>query len=181
MRTRRLPALLVALTVCAAAALTAGCGSGEDFSSVAEGAPLHLGDMEYNVVITRYLNPNDAEDSPYLKGAPKLPDDDYYLGVFMQIKNAGDMTQVVPTDMKVVDTDGNEYSPAPLDNDFSLDFGAQVQADGVVPDPESAAANGPIQGSMALFLISSASVEARPLELVIPSADGESGEIQLDL
>ncbi len=180
MRTRRLPAILVALTVCAAA-LLAGCGKSEDESSVAEGAPLHLGDMEYNVVITRYLNPNDAEDSAYLEGAPRLPNQDYYLGVFMQIKNNGDTTQVVPSDMKVVDTDGQIYSPAPLHNDFSLDLGSKVQADGVVPDPESPAANGPVQGSMALFLVSQASVDARPLELVIPGAGGETGEIQLDL
>ncbi len=181
MRTPRLPAILVVLAACAVAALGAGCGSSEEPSSVAEGAPLHLGDMEYNVVITRYLNPNDTEDSPYLQGAPKLPVDDYYLGVFMQIKNTGSEAQTLPTNMKVVDTDGHQFSPAPLDNDFSLDLGSEVQPQAVVPNPESAAANGPIQGSMALFLINSASVESRPLQLVIPGAGGEPGEIQLDL
>ena len=180
MRTRRLPAILVALIVCAGV-LLAGCGSSNDESQVAEGAPLHLGDMAYNVVITRYLNPNDPEDSAYLKGAPTLPNKDYYLGVFMQIKNNGDKAQVVPSDMKVVDTDGHVYSPSPLDNDFSLDLGSNLEGGGVVPDPESPAANGPIEGSMALFLIDEASVDARPLELVIPGAGGETGEIQLDL
>jgi hypothetical protein len=180
MRTRRLPAILVALIVCVGV-LLAGCGSSDDATQVAEGAPLRLGDMEYNVVITRYLNPNDQEDRAYLKGAPPLPNKDYYLGVFMQIKNNGGTTQVIPSDMKVVDTDGHIYSPAPLHNDFSLDLGSQVKADGVVPDPESPAANGPVQGSMALFLIDEASVDARPLELVIPGAGDETGEIQLDL
>ena len=180
MRTRRLPAILVALTVCVAG-LVAGCGSSNDESAVMEGAPLHLGSMEYNVVITRYLNPNDTEDRSYLQGAPSLPDDEYYLGVFMLIKNTGDEAEVIPEGMKVVDTEGKEYDPAPLDNDFSLDLGAQVEGGGVVPNPESAASNGPIQGSMALFLISESSIEDRPLELVIPSPDGESGQIQLDL
>ena len=181
MRTRRLPALIVALTVCAAG-LVAGCGSSqEDRPDVQEGVPLHLGDLTYNVSITRYLNPNDTEDRAYLQGAPKLPNDETYLGVFMQITNDGDKTQVIPQDMKVIDTEGTEYSPAPLDNDFSLDLGSQVTSGGVVPDPESAAANGPIQGSMALFLISEASIENRPLELVIPSPDGSTGQIQLDL
>ena len=180
MRTRRLPALIVALTVCAAG-LVAGCGSSQDETNVQEGAPLHLGDLKYNVSITRYLNPNDAEDKAYLEGAPKLPNDETYLGVFMQINNDGDHAQVIPQDMKVIDTEGTEYSPAPLDNDFSLALGSQVAGGAVVPDPESTAANGPIQGSMVLFLISESSIENRPLELVIPSPDGGTGQIQLDL
>jgi hypothetical protein len=170
---------LLALLVLSGA--ISACGYSSDSKKTNEGEPLELGDLKYNVTFSRFLNPNDTEDSAYLQGAPKLPTQDYYLGVFMQIKNNGDTTQVVPSDMKVVDTDGHIYSPAPLHNDFSLDLGSQVQADGVVPDPESPAANGPVEGSMALFLISEASVDARPLELVIPGAGGETGEIQLDL
>jgi hypothetical protein len=180
MRTRRLPALLVALTVCAGG-LVAGCGYQDTATNVAEGAPLHLGDVEYNVVITRYLNPSDTEDRAYLQGGPTLPDNEMYLGVFMQIQNNGDQSALIPPSMKVVDTEGNEYSPAPLQNDFSIDLGSKVPSGGEVPDPESAAANGPVQGSMVLFLINEASNENRPLELVIPAPDGSTGEIQLDL
>jgi hypothetical protein len=180
MRTRRLPAILVALTLCAAG-IVAGCGSSDDSTAVSEGAPLHLGDLEYNVVITRYLNPNDTEDKSYLQGAPQLPNDENYLGVFMQVKNTGENPQTIPADMKIVDTEGDQFTPASLQNPFSLDLGQPVEGGAVVPNPESAAANGPIQGSMVLFLITQASIEDRPLELVIPSADGGAGEIQLDL
>ncbi len=180
MRTRRLPAILVALTVIAGG-LVAGCGYTNDATNVQEGAPLKLGDLEYNVVITRYLNPSDTEDRAYLQGAPELPSDETYLGVFMQIHNTGDRSEVIPQDMKVIDTQGDQFSPAPLHNDFSLDLGSTIDAHSQAPNPESAAANGPVQGSMMLYLISEASIENRPLELVIPGPDGSTGEIQLDL
>ena len=180
MRTRRLPALIVALTVCAAG-LAAGCGSSSEETQVAEGVPLHLGDMSYNVSITRYLNPNDSEDRAYLQGAPTLANDETYLGVFMQVRNSGDASHAIPEDMKVIDTEGSQFAPAPLQNDFSLDLGSQVPGGGEVPIAGSPAADGPIQGSMVLFLISESSIENRPLELVIPSSEGGTGEIQLDL
>jgi hypothetical protein len=180
MRTRRLPAILVALAILGASALASGCSSANHSLAVSEGAPLTLGDVEYNVVITRYLNPNDVEDRAYLQGAPKLPRGDNYLGVFMQIHNTGGSAATVPPGMKVIDTEGNQFDPAPLHNDFSLDLGSRVGAGAQVPGPESPAANGPIQGSVMLFLVNQAAVENRPLELMVPAA-GETGEIQLDL
>lgn len=181
MRPRRLPVVLLTLVAFAAAAFASGCGKTNDSTFAKEGAVLTLGDLEYNVVITRYLNPNDVEDKAYLEGAPPLPKEDYYLGVFMQVKNIGDTAQSLPLGLTVTDTEGNKVIPATLDNDFALPLGSQVEPGAQIPDPESAAANGPIQGSMVLFLIDQAATENRPLELQIPAADGETGEIELDL
>jgi hypothetical protein len=51
----------------------------------------------------------------------------------------------------------------------------------VLPEPESTAANGPIQGAMVLFLIDEGATELRPLILDIPSSTGSVGEIELDI
>ena len=50
-----------------------------------------------------------------------------------------------------------------------------------LPEPESTAANGPIQGAMVLFLIDEAATEDRPLILDIPSSAGAAGEVELDI
>ena len=39
-------------------------------SDVVEGEPLELGDLQYNVQLTRFLNPDDTEDAEYLVGQP---------------------------------------------------------------------------------------------------------------
>ena len=143
--------------------------------------PLHLGDLAYNVVISRPLNENDVEDKQYLQGAPALPDHQFYLGIFIQIHNSGDSSQTVPTDFKVLDTQGDSYTAIPLHHPFALDLGAPIEAGGTLPPAESAAANGPIEGSMVLFMVDQSATENRPLELEVPSADGESGRVELDL
>jgi hypothetical protein len=181
MGTPRLPAAVLALAATFAMAFATGCGSSDQSLSVKEGEPVTLGDLHYNVQITRYLNPDDVEDRSYLQGAPPLPNADYYLGVFMQVQNDGGTAQGLPQDFKVVDTDGNEFHATPLTNDFALQLGSQVEAHGQVPAVDSAADTGPIQGSMVLFLVSQAAIENRPLILQIPSASGASGEVELDL
>src|SRR3954447_9987948 len=178
MRTPRLICLAAAALV--GTLLVGGCSSEQTSLSEKEGAPVHLGDLSYNVVITRYLNPNDDEDVDYLQGAPPLPDDQYYLGVFIQVANDTDSTQSLPQTLNVVDTEGNRFDSVPMDNPFTLPLGSQVDAGDSVPSPESVAANGPIGGSMVLFLIDQSSTENRPLELEIPGS-GETGRIELDL
>ncbi len=67
MTPRRLPTLLI---TCAAAAVFAGCGTkGEDHEPVREGIAAPLGGLDYNVYITRQVNPKDVEDKDYYDGA----------------------------------------------------------------------------------------------------------------
>src|SRR5947207_2467074 len=64
--------ILAAAAACAATALLAatGCSSTQTKLAVAEGTPVTLGNTQYDVQISRYLNPNDPEDEGYLQGAP---------------------------------------------------------------------------------------------------------------
>jgi hypothetical protein len=160
-----------------------GCSSTVDRQSVQEGLPVHLGNLEYNVQISRLLNPNDAEDQAYLQGAPPLPRNDYYLGIFLQVHNHGSSTEKLPTRYVVTDTEHDVFLPVPVQNDFALPLGGTVPAHGQVPDRESLAASGPIEGLMVLFLIHTSTTENRPLILKIPAApgDGHPARIELDL
>jgi hypothetical protein len=50
-----------------------------------------------------------------------------------------------------------------------------------VPVLDSTADLGAIEGSLAVFLLPAEASDARPLTLHIPGADGEKGEVTLDL
>jgi hypothetical protein len=177
-------ALAVAAACAAAASVGAiGCSSALTKLSVFEGTPVRLGNLQYNVEISRYLNPSDPEDAAYLRDAPPLRRGDDYLGVFLQVDNESSMTkQGLPTRYQVTDTEHNVYTPVPLNNDFSMPLGGRVAAGRSLPNPGSAAANGPIQGSMLLFVINQSTAENRPLKLKIPAAaDGAPARVELDL
>jgi len=179
MRRRPVHLLLVAISLLSLLAV-AGCGESEHETEVNEGEPLELGELAFNVQITRFLNPDSAEDSSYLVGAPPLEAAQQYLGVFMQVDNAGEEPNVVPFPFKLVDTRGTLYWQAELENPFALIPGTPVEPEQSVPGPETAARNGPIEGSLILFLVPESAVENRPLQLEIPGP-GEPGYIELDL
>jgi len=172
-------ALVLALVV---AALGSGCEADpESDLSAEEGQPMKLGELLYNVQISRFLNPRDPEDEAYLAGQPPPPNDKLYLGVFMLISNESGTTQDVPSEFKVVDTEGTEFDPVPSTSLFALELGGTVAAHDQLPGLESTAANGPIQGAMVLFLIDEAATENLPVTLDIPSAAGSAGEVELDI
>ena len=68
MRRRRHLAAL-ALAVLALGACAAALRRGGE-SEVAEGEPIEVAGLGYNVQITRFLNPDDTEDAEYLVGQP---------------------------------------------------------------------------------------------------------------
>jgi hypothetical protein len=178
---RRLSGLGIAATLLIAAALAvAGCGEEEELD-VIEGEPVELGELLYNVQITRFLNPNDPEDVAYLHGQrPPAPDEEY-LAVFMTIDNEGDETAELPHEMTIRDTRDNTYEPLESESAYALALGSTVPAGGEVPVPDTPAASGPINGSMVLFRVDRTVTENRPIELEIPSDTGEEGRVELDI
>jgi hypothetical protein len=172
----------------AALALTvplAACGEeeaeGEEVAEAVEGEPLHLGELIYNVSITRFLNPNIVEDEAYLEGAPTEPVGQSYLGVFIQIKNETDEPHPSADEYAIVDGSHRVYEPFDFETPYSLEVGADVPADGVLPLPDTTAAAGPTQGALILFLVDDDVSEERPLELEIVDEDGHEGLIELDI
>jgi hypothetical protein len=177
-----LGAIAVAVAAAALGVGFSGCDtSPENATHVSEGQAIKLGDLLYNVQITRILNPNDPEDKAYLVGEKKPTPDQYYLGVFMRVENEGEASTPVARDFKVVDTVGDTFTPVPSKSLFALKLGDTIHGGDELPEPESTAANGPIEGAMVLFRITSSAIQDRPLTLEIPSSGGETGRVTLDI
>jgi hypothetical protein len=185
MRRARLIALL-----CASALVAAGCGSKEAIVTEAEteGVTVDVAGLSYQVQISRYLNPYDVEDAYYLRGLPagsKLDPgrDEVWFGIFMRVKNFTDQTRTAASGFTITDTENNKFQPIPLDgkqNPFLYEP-LPIPHAGVLPEAESPAANGPIQGSEILFRIKTDSLQNRPLVLHIEGPAASEATVDLDL
>lgn len=175
-------ALALAFVLALAVLGVAGCGN--DVGKEAdEGVPIKLGDLQFNVSETRFLNPSQPDDKEYLAGQKvPLPPSKAYLGVFLTIHNEGDHAVPLPTyaQTSVVDTTGAAYQAIPSSTSFAAPLGTQLAGGGDIPAPGTAAANGPTQGGVVIFLMDQGVTENRPLKLEI-QYEGETGEITLDI
>jgi hypothetical protein len=177
---RMLLPLFAALALLALTAGVSACGYSSNSKHTNEGEPLQLGQLEYNVTFSRYLNPSDSEDAAYLEGQPEPPKGESYFGVFFEVQNKSDEPQTLPSTMTITDAENNEYKVIPSESIFALPFEGTVEAEEQIPVLDSAAQQGPIQGSVTLFLIPEEASENRPLTLHIEGAE-EKGEVTLDL
>jgi hypothetical protein len=105
-----------------------------------------------------------------------------WFGIWMRVENPTDKPLPIATQYEIHDTQGAVYRPVPLDakaNPFSYQPG-NVQPGDVFPLPDSAAGNGPIQGSLLLFRIKADSLQNRPLELRITQG-GKTDTADIDV
>ncbi len=177
---RALPPLFAFLVLAALAVAVSACGWSNDSKSAVEGESLQLGELKYNVTFSRYLNPSDNEDAAYLTGQPKAPKGSSYFGVFLEVQNESDEPQTLPSTLSITDSDENEYGVLPSESLFALPFEGEVEPEEQIPVLDSPAQQGPIEGSVAIFLLPEEVSENRPLTLHIEGA-GEKGEVTLDL
>ena len=178
MTARRIFRLLPALAVLAIVAVLAGCGTKQG-TSVDEGQPVQLGDLQYNVEFSRFLNPDDVEDHGYLVGQPPsgrpraLPGDlrpDHQ----QEQGHAGDD----PDQLDDHRHPDQSYFPVPSKSPYALPVGAPIGPEDQAPALDSTPQVGPIGASMVLFLIpDTAASENRPLTLSGPRT-GRAGPDQ---
>jgi hypothetical protein len=193
MRTRRLPALLLAGV--AALALSA-CGTKEDNVLVGEteGIYVDIGEVKYQVQMSRILNVDDIEDQAYLQGVPAIERDleegEVWFGVWMRAENESDEPQPKVEEFEIHDTLGEVYEPVDLGPEATFSWENQPDQvppqgieGGIVPVADSPAAESTIQGALLLFKLSYATLENRPLELEFPNPanPSEIGKINLDV
>jgi hypothetical protein len=178
---RRRP-LLVALALLVAALSIAACGAEEEEKEgLFEGEPVELGELRWNVLFSRFLNPHDVEDREYLVGQPAPPPDAAYLGVFVQVENEDDDNpQSLPESLEVEDTEHQLFESIESESPYALHLGTEVDAGDEIPALDSVPQVGPIQGSVVLFLIPDDASENRPFEMTIPGQDGPA-TVELDL
>ncbi len=173
--------LLAALALAALVVGVSACGYSSDSKDVSEGEPVKLGDLSFSVSFSRYLNPNDNEDAAYLVGQKPAPEGSNYFGVFLEVQNESDDPQSLPSTLTITDAEHTSYDVLPSESLYALDFGGEVESQEQVPVLDSTPQQGPIEGSVAIFLLPEEVSANRPLTLHIPGADGESAQVTLDL
>jgi hypothetical protein len=177
---RSLLSLFAAVALVVVALGLAACGSSES-NDVNEGEPVRLGELEFNVTFSRYLNPNDTEDAAYLVGQPEPPKGESYFGVFFEVQNESDEVQRLPTEMTITDADDNEFEPVESESIYALELGGEVPGEEQIPILDTPAQQGPIEGAVVIVLLPEEASANRPLVLHIPGPEGEEGNVTLDL
>ncbi len=192
---RRVP---LAALLCALAALAVGCGrnpsDGSSLSPHASEAQLGSGtyvridDLQYQVQISRLLNPNDPEDRAYFLGLSpsqlQLQPGQAWFGVWMLIRNETPHSRYNAVDFEITDTQGEVFRPVALPASNQLAYeSAKVLALQSYPTPESPAALGPVGGSLILFKVTDAALQNRPMQLIVRGrgAPVDSGIFNLDV
>lgn len=174
---RRFPSLLRLVLLAAVALVATGCGNKQDVHTLGEteGIYVDVGELVYQVQLSRVLNPNDVEDRAYLKGlAPGVEPPakgETWFAIFMRVSNPTADTRKMASSFRIVDTQENEYEPVNLDldaNPFAYQP-APIRPGAVYPDANSVSGEGDIQGSLLLFKVTLESLANRPLELFIDS------------
>jgi hypothetical protein len=179
-RRNRLLPLFAALTLAALALAVSACGYSSDSKDVVEGEVVELGDLKYQVVFSRFLNPNDTEDSAYLVGQPAPQDGSNYFGVFVEVKNPSEETQTLTDSFTITDADEERFEAIPSESLYAFPFGGEVESQEPIPAPDSTPQQGPIEGSLVLFELPSSASENRPLTLSFDGPEGPA-EVTLDL
>jgi hypothetical protein len=172
--------LLAALALLALTLGVSACGYESHEKDVVEGEPVELGELNYNVIFSRFLNPNDNEDAAYLVGQPPAPEGSSYFGVFFEVQNESDEPQTLADSLTITDADDQTYDALPSESLYALTFGGEVESQEQIPVLDSTPQQGPIEGSVAIFLLPSEVSDNRPLTMEIPGPEGPA-EVTLDL
>jgi hypothetical protein len=181
--------LLAVILVFAATLVGFGCGADHGpagrTEAETEGLYLDLAGAKYQIQMSRQLNPRDVEDRDYLLGLPQGVDtdpaaDQTWFGIFLRVENVTDRTVDPARDFEIEDTEERTYRPIPLDrqsNPFAYEP-HPIAPGRLLPDRDSAAGNGPTNGSLLLFRLPFDAFANRPLVFKVK---GEEGSIEVDI
>jgi len=186
----RVRALALFAAIGAALALSA-CGDKVAVvkEATTEGPYIDVGSLQYQVQISRQLNPANVEDHDYLVGLPaaerRLKPNETWFAVFMLVLNTSSKTAHQAADQfEIRDTLGNRYGPYNVGADNVFAYRPRnVPPQSTIPLPDSAAGQGPIQGAILLFKLPYSTLDNRPLVLYVtsPKDSNDVGRIELDV
>jgi hypothetical protein len=179
--------LAVALSLALVPALAA-CGNKQSktLKAETEGIYIDLGQLKYQVEISRQINPADIEDREFLRGvSEQLGPEDVWFAVFVRVQNESDNPQKPASQFDITDTQENEFNPVSIDtksNDFAYDP-VLIPGKGLLPNQDSIAAQNSINGELLLFKMPRSTLDNRPLELKIHNPDDfqQFGTVNLDV
>src|SRR3954463_10352905 len=152
-----------ALLFCALAVAVplAGCGNKESEikSAETEGAYLDVGELRYQVQISRQLNPADVEDRAYLQGIPRsvarLKPGESWFAIFVRVENDYKTPRKAATQFELTDTQGTIYRPVaiPRANPFAYQGGRVAGKSTLPPAGSVAQLNESVNGALVLFKV----------------------------
>ena len=185
--------LVLVLTVGALAVTLGGCGRttltgvSQDQLSAGTEPYFNVGDVTYQIQISRQLNPFGTEDVQYLsgvQGAQDLDADQLWFGVFLWAKNQTKQVRDSAATFAIVDSQGTVYHPTVLNpavNPYAWTSQPLSQNE-VEPLDDTTAGNGSTGGGLILFKLNESAYSNRPLTLEIfkPGATKPS-KVSLDL
>jgi hypothetical protein len=185
MARRSITAAACALGLLASAGLTA-CESSQVKAregAEREGLAFPVGNVDYNVFITRELNLRINEDKAYYQG-PQPRRGELLYGVFLQACNHTKRPQQSADTFFITDNQGNRFDPTDLPKTNPFSYQPRTLKPGIcIPETGSVAQLGPTAGAMLLFRLPLQNTENRPLELHIetPSGATPGKRVELDL
>ena len=185
------PKLVLLLCLLAGLLALTGCENTREKDAGREGKPEEIGHIEYNVYITRELNLQDVEDKGYYKG-PEAPPGFALYGVFLTACNPNKEVNaphwLAASRFEIEDTQGNKFTPLPLPADNLWAYKARpLKQNACIPKQGTLASSGPTNGSLLIFKLPLATLENRPLDLIItsppqgPDQTRDEGVIELDI
>ena len=185
-----LPKRIVMLAGAAASTIAiSACGAGEHATYSDNLGPgyVQVGQLNYQVQISRELNPWDTqEDADYLRGFSRselaLPRTDEFFGVSLQVFNWTKQARTPTSDFFISDTVGDRFTPLrnPSPNPYSY-VAESIPGGGRMPGVDSNAYASWTQGELLIFKVPIAALVNRPFILHIVNAAKPSEESQIEL
>lgn len=162
-------ALSLGVSACGKESDTSIQGTGTPGEAFREGLAEELDGLEYNVYITRQLNPAIVPDQAFYKGPGPGKGKTLY-GLFVEVCNREEeAARSVPAEKFIIkDSKEEEFLPRPLprENDFAYNQ-RTLQPNECTPAKGSVAQQTSAAGAMLLYEFPVETLENRPLELEI--------------
>ena len=171
--------LVTAVTALAVTLGLSACGNKHEVIKEAEteGVYVNVGELKYQVQISRALNPAAIdEDRTFVQGVEeKLAPDEVWFAVFVRVENESGEAVAPAEHFEIEDQLDEIYEPVELGEANPFRYREDpIPAEGVAPPADSVARQlGAIGGMLQLFKLKKATLDNRPLELVISSDDPE--------
>src|SRR5665213_672135 len=183
--------IVIGVGVAASAIAISACGAGEHARTSDNLGPgyVQLGALNYQVQISRELNPWDQnEDRWYLTGLRSsqrtLPSTEEWFGVSLQVFNWSKHAATPTSDFYITDSLGGKFTPLtnPATHPYAY-TAVSIPAGGQLPSISSAAFAGWTQGEMVIFKVPYTSLVDRPfvLHIVDQANSAQQSQIELDV
>jgi hypothetical protein len=184
----RLATTLTALAMAGPVLGLSACGNKHEVIKEAEteGVYVNVGELKYQVQISRALNPRAiSEDATFIEGVEEeLAADEVWFAVFVRVENETDEPVVPAEHFEIEDQLDEVYEPVEIPETNAFHYSLDpVGPKSAAPSPDSVARQlGSIGGMLQLFKLKKATLDNRPLELIISTDEPEDeATVELDV